>query len=176
MEPQWSGVFEAYARTYARRHHWRVSRICDDYEDAVQHCAVVFCHLAKLYPLVDEPAWFMALYKKALTNAFNQLARVNKQRAALAAAIDDGLLLGPRHEEPAHLAAAIAGASQELQQVLRVIGDAPRELLQLMLLEPRSERGQATEAAISRSWCRLAKVPEERTSSTLLQELRDLLR
>jgi hypothetical protein len=173
MEPQWKGPFEAYARTFARKHHWRVARLCDDVEDAVQQCAVVFCHLAKIYPHVNRPEWFMGLYKQALTNAFNSMARINKEHAAVAAAIDDGYLLAPRHEEPNHLAAALAGASRELQQVLRVMGNAPRELLSMMLLEPRSQRGKATEAAISRGWCRLARADTVRED--LVSELRELL-
>ena len=172
--PQWQTV-ERYAYRFAAANHWRVKHVLDDPEDVLQECAVIFCKLCQIYgDTVDDPRWFMSLYKTALGRYFTSLARINKRRAANLAAAYEAQMIAPLHEEPSEFYAALATASDELQAVLRVIAVAPRDLLDLFLPStPQSRWVPETEMKISRSWCRLAQLAKIRED--LVSELRGLV-
>jgi hypothetical protein len=117
-------------------------------EDALQQCGVVFARCLRLYNRrsaqsgwgrVDNAAWFMALFKRALANEFNTLSRNigRSHRAELEAAAEMRQRPGTRVERnPGPL---LAGLSDELRQVLRVLAVAPSEFLQMLLREPDDE-------------------------------------
>lgn len=74
--PHWDGEIEGYAKRWVAQHHWRVRRLCAEREDSLAECMVVFAKVARVYAgKVDNPRWFMALFKKALANYWIQLAR-----------------------------------------------------------------------------------------------------
>jgi hypothetical protein len=172
--PSWKGAFEAYAYKFSAAQHWRVKHVLDDPDDALQECAVIFCKICRVYgDAVDNPRWLMALFKRALARHFHSLARVNKRRAANLAAARDLAAAGPASEEPAHLRMLLSRASVELQEVLRTIDIAPRDLLDLLLPMKQTRFTPASEQRISRSWCRLARVGNVRED--LVTELRGLL-
>jgi hypothetical protein len=165
-QPQWRGVFENYARQFAHDNHWRVRNIVGGLDDAVQECAVVFCHCCKLYgDAVDNPAWFMALFKRSLANRFVSLARAEERYCRFIAQQQP---LDEIEPATAPFVAKLAGMSRELQQVLQAIGTAPRQLLQLLL--PDWPFSAADEIRVSRSWCRLARTATVRDD--LVRELR----
>ena len=175
MIPQWKGTFERYAWRFAAANHWRVSLVCDDLEDCVAECSVIFCKLCQIYgDTVDNPKWFMALYKQALGRYFVSLARIHKRRAAALEAAQDARSIAPAYEEPVHLSAKLAGASRELRQVLEVIAMAPADLLDMLLPTPQYRFSCSAEQQISRSWCRLAQVGDT-VRDDLVVELRELL-
>jgi hypothetical protein len=168
-QPLWQGPFEAWSRQFVAKNHWRVAALCE-FDDAVQECAVVFARCAKLYyGKVDNAAWFMALYKAAVVNYFNTLAKKNKKAA------ESSKTAPPRYADgeavdwsSGPLLALLNQASVELREVLIVIAAAPSELLTLMLAGSKSDA-----AAWSRALCRLART--RRVRNDLLFELRNLL-
>jgi hypothetical protein len=176
--PQWKGAFQHYAYRYAAANYWRVRHVVDSPEDAAQECAVQFCKLCQLFgdSGVDNVRWFMALYKKMLAQAFTNMARSNRRHAmALDIVKHRGWATGgwDGRAEPNHIPAKLVRASPELKTVLHAIDVAPYDLLDLFLPLPQLRFSAEMERAISRSWCRLARVG--RVREDLVTELRGLL-
>ncbi len=149
---QWRGPFELWARSWVRRHYWRVRNVLPSEEDALQECAVVFVRCVNKYAdTVDEPRWMMALFKTSVANAWNRLScRDSEERAALeqygGTAATSEYAEGP-------LAAKLAWMPHEAMKVLCVMAQAPQEMLDLLLEEPSRE----VQNGILRRWCRLPK-------------------
>jgi DNA-directed RNA polymerase specialized sigma24 family protein len=177
--PLWGGSFEAWAKKYVGKNLWRVNKQFA-HEDAMQECVLIFLRCAKLYEgKIDNPAWFMSIFKISVINDFNTFAKRDsrmRQAEAMAAHAYE-----PRHHiefSQGPLMAIISKGSEELKQVLKVIVESPSEFVGLLLQDAKIEmRDNAEplpqEAAISRSLCRLARTKNVR--SDLLSELRILL-
>lgn len=167
-KPVWDAVFEGWSRRFVGRNHWRVAAILDP-DEATQECALVFARCARHYTgKVDNPAWFMSLYKVAVSNHFNNLALSN-ERAMRAAAAAETLPRPSSEFGDGPLLTALGEASVELRQVLVLaLVTAPQELARLMLGGPRGDP-----AAWSRALCRWARLPVVRND--LIRELKKLL-
>jgi hypothetical protein len=137
-KPEWPGVFEAYSRAWVGKHYWRVKHTLGTETDALQECALVWAKCAGAYTgKVDNPAWFMGLYKSALARHWHTLSTKDSQSPERHAA--DHPLTTPEEREAMFghspdgpcgmLAAAIAGASQEVRDVLDLLATAPVEVL-----------------------------------------------
>ena len=130
---EWSGVFENYARKYVKKHLWRVAHILGSEEDAMQEAAVVFYRCRNRYEgKVDNPAWFMSLFKIALVNEWASISAKDSQMRSIPIA-------DPSEEivyNDGELVAALSGASEELQILMRTIANAPAEFLGLLLAPP----------------------------------------
>jgi DNA-directed RNA polymerase specialized sigma24 family protein len=177
--PVWGGTYEAWARRYVQQNLWRINKL-HTREDALQECAVIFLRCARLYQETDKmnPRWFGSLFRIAVVNDFNTFARRNRRMTeAEAQAAQDYASHHHIELSDGPLLALINKGSEELKTVLRVINDAPSELLNIMLDVAAELRESAEplpqEAAFSRSLCRLARVKNVR--SDLLSELRLLL-
>jgi len=70
--PVWSGAVSGYAVTYVKRNIWKL-RGEYTFEDGLQEAYLVFLKLKQRY-IVDNGAWFMALFKRSLSNRFINLA------------------------------------------------------------------------------------------------------
>lgn len=140
-------------------------------DDAVQTCAEVFARCLRYSERcggrIDSPKWFMAIFKRSVANEFNTLAAVcgrTREAEASYAAEEAGRGAGTDYNL-GPLYAALAGASEELRQVVRAVAVAPAELLELM------QQG-ADDTSWSRRLCRLCGIsPRE----GLVAELRELL-
>lgn len=133
---KWDGPIAGYATNYVLKHHWRVSRIME-IEDAKQESYVVFLKVKRAYgSKVDNGAWFMSLYKRALTNRFNDLSDKNTNlsvecfnvQMSDAKTLDSGILKIVMEEAP-----------EEIKGVLSLFLDAPKELLDLAVEAWESE-------------------------------------
>ena len=162
LQVSWAGPFENYSRKFVRQNMWRVTAVYGSEEDALQEAALIYAKCVRTYEMrVDNPAWFMGLYKVALINAFNS------------SAIKDGkirnLIPPPEVETVEHetgsVYASLCQASDELQTVLALIAKAPAEMLGI-LLDP------ADSHTMSRRLVRWAGV---KTRRNLVDELRELL-
>jgi DNA-directed RNA polymerase specialized sigma24 family protein len=172
FQPKWHGPFERYARKFAQRHHWRVCNVLDDPEDVLQECAWKFVQCCKVYgDTIDNPAWLMQLYKRALIRHFDRLAL--RDKAARLAKMAARELQEVQAASEGYLFETLVGASRELRQVLQLFCCAPADLLDLMLPTPQYRFSLATEQRISRSWCRLARLDTVRED--LVSELRGLV-
>lgn len=89
--PQWQGVFEDWSRKWVNKNYWRVSHRHGSHEDSLQECALVFARCLKYYrgTKVNNHKWFMALYKTAVSNAWNGFSVKDSQdRETLVPGID----------------------------------------------------------------------------------------
>ena len=135
--------FEGYARKYVKKHFWRVKAVLFTEEDALQQAALVFARCRNAYEgKVDNPAWFMSLFKIALVNEWHSLA-VADSATVRCSEMPDGYDETVQPDGP--LAAAVAGASNELRTFLRVLGNAPAEFLDILLNYP-ADHADAGEA------------------------------
>lgn len=142
--PRWEGPFENYARAFSKRNHWRVKHIHPTEEDAVQECGIVFTKCVNRYfGTVNNPAWFMGLYKVALMNQFNVFAVKDGQRRSVEqdapadsewqAQVSVDHNLGPLGHE-------LRAYKDEIREVLTVLANAPRDAI-ASIMGARSEVG-----------------------------------
>src|ERR1700760_3791319 len=71
--PEWKGEIEGYVMNTITRHGWRVEST-HRREDLKQEAYIVFMRCAAKYPMLDTPQHFMSLFKRAWTNALNDLS------------------------------------------------------------------------------------------------------
>lgn len=188
MQLEWGGVFEQWARRWVARNQWRVAHTVGGREDCMQECALIFTRCHNRYAdKVDNPAWFMALFKVAVSNTWILLSkrdsrarRVKAELEARAPRIKGATLRGPGSgTELAHapidehmaayndgpLLAALREGSDELRCVLETIANAPAEALSIMF---GGKNAKANNIRLRR-FCQLPGRPE------VLSELRELL-
>ena len=168
--PEWSGVFEAWSRTWVARNGWRIAHSHTD-EDALQECALIFVRCAQQYATayggpVDNPKWLMSLYKSAVANTFATMAVRDRQRREIHSSTSIDTLTEQALEGESTLYVMLSGASEELKQVLIVMSKAPSEFLNLMLKEGK-------DVVWSRRMLRLAGIAN--TNANIVGELRSLL-
>ncbi len=73
--PAWGGPFEKWARNYVNKNHWRAAHVFGSEEDSLQECAAVFARCLRTYQgKVDNPAWFMSLFKISVINEWNTVS------------------------------------------------------------------------------------------------------
>lgn len=81
--PQWDGFICGFVVNFLKQNYWRVDSHME-YEDCMQEARLLFLKVKQHYGNLDSPQHFMALYKIAMTNKFNDLAtKVSKHRAEL---------------------------------------------------------------------------------------------
>lgn len=174
MRPKWQGAFEGWSRNWVRQNFWRVDRIFQSPEDALQQCAMVFARCLVHYEgTVDNEAWFMALYKRALANHWYANGARN---------IANKEIFGDPHELEALKPAASLyqdeeealpgldgaveiweSASGELRQVLSMIANGPAELVEILTEDcPR----------LNQRWRRFGRIKAQKD---LVGEMRELL-
>jgi len=116
------------------------------------------------YRQVDNPAWFMALYRNALFNHWNGLSRKCSRSTDLEQASDD-----TDTPAPASMWDAIAQVSDELKAVMGILVTAPEATLEVIwreLSDPECRWSLNTKLR------RMAKLP---MGVDLVRELRSLL-
>jgi hypothetical protein len=172
--PSWPGVFEAYSRQFVHAHFWRVRHTLHTEADAIQECALVWAKCAAAYTgKVDNGAWFMALYKSSLARHWHSLSskdsaspEAHRLDLPFTTTEDQDALFGASPDGPCGLLAAqVAGASQEVRDVLCLLATAPSEML-CMLFAGDTDLDINRRLSRWLGWCRTKDV---------LGELRDIL-
>ena len=75
--PQWKGPIEGYTINTIKSYYPRLQS-AHEFEDLIQEAYLKFMQCCRHYTgKVDNGAWFMALYKRALTNQFNNMLEKN---------------------------------------------------------------------------------------------------
>lgn len=141
--PVWAGPFETYTRRYIAKNLWRLSRTCDA-DDAMQEARIVFLDCTRRYTgRVDNPAWFMALYKMALFGRFDDLATQDTRYRSVGV-----LMCEVVTEEDASPIEAIGTCENEgvLHTIIRQAPDEVRSVLSLLLNAPAEILELAAEA------------------------------
>jgi hypothetical protein len=162
FNPKWNDVhsYRRWAEHFVEKNHWRVTHLFPEKEDALQECAAIFFHCHRKYygPRVDNAAWFMSLYKRAVINKFNKyaIADQNKYRAIIddnttVSAIESGFhgweeheyydpdhhTIEPWEEPSAHFIVALNDMPSEVKLVLNRLLEAPNELRTWLFRRPR---------------------------------------
>lgn len=128
LDVEWTGVFEGWSRNYVRRNFWRVSQHFGSQDDAVHQCLVIFYRCKRRYEFTtDNPRWFMSLFKTAVTNHFT--IQSIKESGLRDMPVDADL---PTAQNDGPFLAALAGCSNEAQQVVNLLMNAPSELLKVV--------------------------------------------
>jgi hypothetical protein len=120
--PQWINPFDIYAKRYVDKHFWRVKHAYITKEDALQECAMVFARCARTYAgRIDNPAWFMGIYKIALVNEFNSAAlRDTKNRfLVMPGKIPDDVFDGHASDSVGELMVEFAQCKTELEHMVQ---------------------------------------------------------
>lgn len=109
----------------------------------MQEAWIVFDRCAKKYSgLVDNPAWFMALYQRALIGQFNDFSTISSRRRHVISESnlvnDDGELPTDLREpvgevcNEGELRVLVRQAPSEVKMVLALLFNAPSELLEMI--------------------------------------------
>lgn len=155
-----------------KQNFWRVRHVLGDQEDAMSECAVQWCECRKRYGAhVDNPAWFMHLYKMCVMSRFTDLANKNTRRIDVVTACDMGEsqfdgLPDSQALEQLDLSIKLQTVSSELKEVLTILFNAPREAFD-GLFSPAANPQQVFAAIANK--CGISK------SNVLLDELREVL-
>ena len=168
FRPEWeNSVFKKWASSYIHKNSWRIRNFFDE-EEALQECgALVFAKCLHEYKYtVDNPKWFMALFKTSVINQVNKYAiKSSKEREAISS-YREIKKINTEYSEGS-LYSILTSASEELQSVLKVVANAPSEFLDILL------DNSATDKRWSRRLCRLCKV---NMNEDIITELRSLLK
>lgn len=173
----WEGAPRKYAQRVIRKQLWRIATTCD-FDDAMQEAYLVYLRCARKYAYrVDNEAWFMALYKSALSRELVNLANDDTAYREVITLVDPcgddatmiDLLAGSEDGE-GELAVTLRWAPDEVREVLTLLLNAPTELLRVFTAS-WAKHG-STERYGSKLLCRVLGRPED---ANLLQRVRKYL-
>lgn len=157
-EPEWSGPFIGWTKAYIRQNRWRLEPGLYDDDDLMQEGYVKFLHMVNTYPLVVEPAHFMALYKTAFRNLFWDLSRKNRDRNQ---ANEQGLSILYGLDEQLDLSTEIMLAEAPVEVRLLLSAFEDEEIL-AELQKPQRENNFQPREGLNARICRLMGFdPEE---------------
>lgn len=119
--PQWEGPIAGFTVNAIRRVFPSLASRYE-FEDLLQEARIKFFMCCRAYQgKVDNPAWFMSLYKRALVNHLNTLTERNARYNFL------------DYNDPSHIPdAGTTGGEGELMEVLQVIANLPAEFSGVM--------------------------------------------
>lgn len=161
IPPKWPGTFENWSRQWVSRNYWKVRTYFGSKEDALAECAAIFARCLHHYAeTIDNHAWFMALFKRAVANDWITFAHKDTLMRNMVLDAPDSAVaypLGPT-------AARVLDASADTLAILQVIADAPPELIEFLFADRKP-------AIINRRLCRIAGITER----DALQDIRNLL-
>jgi hypothetical protein len=179
LQVEWPGVFENWSHAWVQRNYWKVREHFPTREDAMAHCALIWTRCLRRYEYsVDNPAWFMSLFQRAVANDWTTYAAksthqrgliVDQQRFARGREEEDESWadrVGPTEDSQGYLLTLLGEASEELKQVLKMLANAPAESLEILF-------SPASPEALNRTWKRWAKI--QAPSKDVVAELRSLL-
>ena len=131
--PEWNGYYDGYLANFLSTNYWRVQSLME-YEDCKQEAALVFAKLVNRYGCVDTPQHFMALFKSAWVNRFNDLSKKDTRfrRMAYGDVYEsslEGLEDSRCDYNEGMLSVMMQQAPAEIKSVLRLFLTAPVEAL-----------------------------------------------
>jgi hypothetical protein len=135
-EPEFAGPIEGYVHNFLKTNFWKVSRSME-YEDCIQEARLVFLECKSRYPVVDNPKWFMSLFKRAWFTHFVDLASSDTKAKAEVTEFDETPVLesvvGDDH--PGMVLMMIEKAPQEIKSVMALLINAPTELIETLVTD-----------------------------------------
>lgn len=145
--PYWSPTIDIWTRRFIDKNLWRVSAHIGDREDALQEARIVYLRCERRYSgVVDNAAWFMALYQRSLIAQFHDFANAATRQRDLVVSHSDLALVdeeGPQFDSVGELrnggelSVMVRQAPNEVRMVLALLLNAPCELLELVAASTR---------------------------------------
>ena len=169
--PEFKGPIEGWLANNVARNLWRLQPLYER-EDAMQEGFIVFMRCAAKYPILDNGAHFMALFKRAWNNRLNDLSVKASRTRALH--VDQTYHLPADMEVPEApgdldndglLGVMIRQAPREVLMVLNLLLNAPQELLALA-----TRAWEASESKNSDMMNRLLGLPDEMPVMTKVRD------
>ncbi len=128
-KPEFSGPIEGYVVNFLKSNLWRVANSYD-LDECLSEAYLVFRRCCRHYEgKVVEPKHFMALFKLAWRNEFNDMS--NRDTAVRASPLPDGFDAVGALDNDGPLRVMLRQAPAEVKTVLTVLLNAPTELLDL---------------------------------------------
>ena len=158
-----------WARGYGERNLWRVQHaIGNDIEDFMSEAALTYVEVRIRYGAsVKNAAHFMYLYKRGLSNWVHDLShKDNKIKIGLSKVSPNE----PTAQHTGDLEIALSRSSSELKEVLNIILNAPKEIMDVV----QADIGNPTAKQFWYSVVNYLGIKQEK-SKELMQELNTLL-
>lgn len=151
---EWQGPIEGYTKNYLAKNYWRVASVMD-WDDAMQESRAIFVECVIRYKdKVDNPAWFMSLYKTVLFSRFTNYANyATRQRHVVfehQLVRDDDEADSPitqrdevgDSDNNGYLATLVREAPADVKEVLALFLNAPVDLLESAIAAWQSRNGK----------------------------------
>lgn len=134
---EWEGsAFQKWAKNFCAKNQWRVAHVFGEYEDCLAECTYMFFICKERYgATVNSEKHFMYMYKLWVTMEWNKFAVKDGNIRKLHQSIPD---VEPTIESDANLAVTLSEASSELREVLKIMINAPQELMDVLRSETTS--------------------------------------
>lgn len=165
--PEWEGsVFQKWSKKFCADNVWRVRNTTGDYEDCLQECYMQYLYCRQHYPNVTANH-FNYMFMLAVHNVFDTAATRDSN-------LRDAMSRMPKPtescESDAQLAVTLSSASDELKSVLKIILEAPQEVMEVLRQEVTSSHPkQLFKAAVRKAGFEVSK------AAMLAKELQRLL-
>lgn len=169
----------SWTASYVKKNLWKVASARGDFDDLMQDCWIVFHRCRTKYSgIVDNPAWFMSLYKRAIACEFIDMAKDatnNRHEIVMSnvgalnedgtTSFDLGEVVGELSNE-GEMRVMIRQAPSEVRAVLAIMLNAPLEVLEM--LQEAFKTGACSK--VNRRLCMFIGIEEE---TDLLGRVRD---
>lgn len=126
--PEWSEEYASWSRSFIHRNKWRCDPV-NGPDDLLQEAYLLFRYVAATYPRVIDPAFFMALFKRAMNNKMHDRScHYSRRKGTVEAPISTDVyeVFAGRMGEVTNcgfLAAALSEAPEELKLVLAMLAE-----------------------------------------------------
>jgi hypothetical protein len=140
MVPEWRGPFEGWAKRWVAENYWRVQNHVGSPEDALQECALIFTYCIKYYgETVDNPAWFMALFKISVQRRWCSYSLCDHRRRDGVDTLANEMENAIEQDDGYAVAAADLNSqiSGELRHFVDILLNAPREVFEIIMENKR---------------------------------------
>jgi len=159
--PTFKGPIEGYVANFATKHGWRVSRL-HQREDIIQEAYLIFDRCVKAYPDVETPQHFMALFKRAWSNHFTDMANDDTRSRVICQHTEfetDDLTVSfepvGELDGDGYLAVMLRQAPREIGMVLNLFLNAPQEMRDIALGAWSGKRDTRCKAGGSKRICQM---------------------
>lgn len=142
-KPKFQGAVEGYVVNWIKKNHWKVNQQLPEFEDVKQEAYFIFLTVEQKYPLIDNDAWFMDMFKKTfgcrMIDCSRKQIRHKKHFTETDVLLSDGeeslsltdMMVGDLETE-ALSERLVEQADGEVQEVLRTVMNMPTEVFAMV--------------------------------------------
>lgn len=126
--PVYKGAIEGFVKNYSVKNLWRVESSVHSLDDIFQDSYILFLELKKKYGKdVNNPKWFMSLYKVSFINYFNKLS--NRRTDFYDLKNLDIFNNKDFSSDDSYFSVLLSEAPHEIKAVLNLFINSPKDLL-----------------------------------------------